>query len=528
MIKLRFSHYFQIAKNYFFPDQETRRFIKFSREAWGSWKPAKPESVILLDLYGVCETEVARSYFLNVLAKKNKSRILSFSPRRGNPNLHRLYRSFNVDGHIVPKLDGKQKKEVASVFAELRTQIKSKQDVFSLKILGLQLGVDIYETFLREYSQPTFELSDPRAWPLIEQGVALAIFWRDFFTKNKVAAVVVSHDCYLSFNVVCKSAYSRNVPVYLPNPIYLNYADRPFLTHQCFWEYRKLFNSLDEKTKVEGIELAKRQLARRFSGEVGVDMAYSTASAFKAPVEGKRVLQQSDRTKVLICSHCFYDNPQAYGNSLFNDFYDWIDFLGAISEETNYDWYIKVHPDPLPGTLEVIKFFTQKYKRIQVLPRDTSHLQMAKEGIDYVLTVYGTVGHEYPALGVQVINAGFNPHVAYDFNWHPKSRDEYRHLLLNLDNLEKKKLNVQDLYEFYFMNHYYRYRDDLVFPSYRELVAKMPAKDRVSPGVFKYFLDGITKEKHEQIIARMSEFIDSGKRYFFSSGPTDLPLKEKS
>ena len=68
-----------------------------------------------------------------------------------------------------------------------------------------------------------------------------------------------------------------------------------------------------------------------------------------------------------------------------------------------------MHPDPLPGTEVIIREILEEFPRITFIPPETSHHQLVKEGIDFVLTAYGTVGHEYPALGVQVINAGYNP-----------------------------------------------------------------------------------------------------------------------
>ena len=75
-----------------------------------------------------------------------------------------------------------------------------------------------------------------------------------------------------------------------------------------------------------------------------------------------------------------------------------------------------------------------------------SHHQLREAGISVVLTTYGSIGNEYPLLGTQVVNAGMNPYIAYPFNYHPKSLDEYRNLLLNLGKLDAK-CDLQDLDE---------------------------------------------------------------------------------
>jgi hypothetical protein len=78
------------------------------------------------------------------------------------------------------------------------------------------------------------------------------------------------------------------------------------------------------------------------------------------------------------------------------------------------------------------------------------------DGIDFVLTMHGTVGFEYAAMGTTVINASLiNPHIGYDFNIHPSSRKEYINLLLNLTDKVKIEISNNDIYEFYYMRHYY-------------------------------------------------------------------------
>ena len=62
-----------------------------------------------------------------------------------------------------------------------------------------------------------------------------------------------------------------------------------------------------------------------------------------------------------------------------------------------------------------------------------SHHQLIDEGIDFVLTVYGTVASELPIHGIKVINASVNnPHFYYNYCINPRSLKEYERILLNL------------------------------------------------------------------------------------------------
>ena len=140
--------------------------------------------------------------------------------------------------------------------------------------------------------------------------------------------------------------------------------------------------------------LAKKRLDLRLSGKIGVDMNYSLKSAYNKNLLKHRQLVKSNRLKVLIATHCFFDSPHSYGFNLFSDFYEWLNFLGKLSIETNYDWYIKTHPDFLPGNIMIIKSIIKKYPKIKLLKANISHKQLIQEGIDVALTVYGTIGCE--------------------------------------------------------------------------------------------------------------------------------------
>ena len=165
---------------------------------------------------------------------------------------------------------------------------------------------------------------------------------------------------------------------------------------------------------------------------------------------------------------------------------------------------------PIPISKKVIQKIVDEHSLFQLVPPETSFHQLAEEGVEYVLTCYGSVGHECPLLGMKVINAGNNPHIGYDFNWNPKTVEEYETLLMNLDSLEKN-MNPNDIYEFYHMHHNKKgVIDDWIYPSYYKMLTDLTEKERNGSAILPYFLDSLSTEKHQKIISRMSNFIDSG------------------
>ena len=522
-----------VCKNLFYllkTDEATKAFIRHNKKTWSSWKVKEPKSTLLFYFHNISETLISDSYFVNLLAKKHQAKIMAFTSRKKKllDFLYffwrkKIYASFNAGTLLIPRLNKEQKKQQENITAKLCKKIKNKRDILGIKVMGVPIGIPIYETYLLRYRQPTIKLEDPRLKQLIKEAVGLLLFYIHFMKKNKVAAVVATHDCFIYEDVLCRLAYKKKIPVYLPNVRGITYAKKPHSTATHFVNYPRMFKGISQQEKTKGIRWAKKQLQRKFRGEVGVDMPYAIKSAFKAYKKNQRpVLKKTKNIKVLICTHCFYDNPYAFGPILFVDFFEWLRFLGKVSQKTNYDWYLKVHPDYLPGTMEVIQKIVTEFPKIQIVSHRTSHHQLAREGIDFTLTVYGSVGHEHPALGVQVVNAGYNPRIAYDFNYHPKSIREYRNLLLNLGKIKDKsktKIKLSKLYEYYYMRLNFSLADDLVFKSYRQLLVDLTVKERMGSRIYQYFLSQQSKVKHKQIINRMTEFINSNKQHYFKFGP---------
>ena len=310
--------------------------------------------------------------------------------------------------------------------------------------------------------------------------------------------------------MITRLAIQMEIPVFQINATHLYYLTKKDLwAYDEFFYYPEQFLEMPEEERSKGLQLAKERLQKRFSGEVGVDMPYSTKSAY-GQTRKERVLKESNKTKILVATHCFFDNPHPYGVNLFPDFYEWLYFLGEISEQTDYEWYIKTHPDFLPGNIPIIEEFISKYPKFKMIPSDTPHLQLQEEGINFGLTVYGTIGFEYAALGIPVINASLcNPRIRYSFNKHPRSIDEYRDILMDLP-AQKVDINLDEVYEYYFMafihnvNHWlFEDYDDFI----REIGGYYQQFGTIS---YKKFVEDFSWKRHEQILASLQRFVESG------------------
>lgn len=496
-------------------DKKTAAFIVHNKDIWKNTE-SSTDGEILLELNPMCSAIISYSYLANILKAKHNARIKAYALGRPKlwdqylcPSFHKVYKSFNTREIIFPVLKKGQLIESIRLFNAVYPALKTKRDVENLMVEGIWFGDLVYDSHLMDNKLPTVKISDAKFKQSLQQSLEIYVFWRDYFNTHKVKAVNVSH-CVYTTAIILRIAIQKHIPAYQINATHAYY-----LTEKNMWAYDDFFYFPDEfkKLSVEeqknGLMEAKNRLGKRFSGEVGVDMNYSKKSAY-SQINNTKVIKNSPKTKILIALHCFFDSPHPYGVSLFTDFYEWLTFLGKISEITDYDWYIKTHPDFLPGNIPVIEEFKRKYKKFNLIPANTSHHQIIEEGIDFALTVHGTIGFEYAALNVPVINASMcNPHIAYNFNIHPENVEEYKKILLDLPN-QKLKIDINEVYEYYYMKFISNSVENWVFNDYAGFMEEIGGYVKQFTSVsYQKFLDEFSEKKHVRMISSLSRFVES-------------------
>lgn len=482
-----------------------------------------PCSVVLCEMNSMHSAHIAYSYITNVLAKKYAAKIVAYSPRSPQSWKQKIlfkikqvvgfeqfgvYRSFGVKSFWDASVTYGQKQKAKSLSKEIARSLQSLEDLDALSVKGVKIGDLIYDTYLRRYNSPTVDLKSERFQRHLYESLALFVAWNAYFDKHDVCAINVSH-CVYNLALPLRIAIQRGIAAYQANITHVyQLNDRNLFAYNDFHYFSERFSALPEDLKETGLAEAQRRIERRLGGEVGVDMSYSKKSAYGA-IKGPRLIRKSPRKKILIATHCFFDSPHSYGTNLFPDFYTWLEFLGKMTKCTNYDWYVKTHPDYLPGTMDIILQFVARYPKFTLLPSDSSHHQIVAEGIDIALTVYGTIGFEYAAMGIPVINASVNnPHIAYDFNIHPRSINEYRDILLSLDTLSFD-IKLQKIYEYYFMRFIYN-TENIFFENYSDIVKELGGyKEQFTPRVYDLWCREFSQDKHEHLCSGLKNFIDS-------------------
>ncbi len=311
--------------------------------------------IMLMELNAMHSAHISYAYLADEMAKSCGAQIKAYAPRALKGVKQKLsfrlkalvgwahfgtYKSFGANEFLEIKLTGAQRERARVLYDETLPRLKSKRDVEDMHIKGVWIGDLLYDSYLMNMLKPTINLAAEDFKQFLLESLELFTFWDDYLANHKVIGVNVSH-CVYNLAIPLRLAVYRDIPAFQINVTHVYRLSRDNLfAYNDFFHFRERFAELSEDVREAGIALAQRRIQRRFSGEVGVDMAYSSKSAYVAPKHA-RLLRASDKKKILIATHCFFDSPHSYGKNTFPDFYEWMDFLGKMTECTDYDWYIK-------------------------------------------------------------------------------------------------------------------------------------------------------------------------------------------
>jgi len=167
------------------PNSDVNKIISHNNNAWADYKNPNAKSIILFDYYPVAETELVRSYSLNILAKRFDAKIVSYSTnnKMRSKIWDKIYKSYNVEDHVFTQLSRQQKKESNLIYKEVAPTIRTKKDLFNLHISDVWIGIDVYEEYLMRYTKPTVDLNDNRLMSILDEAIQMLVFFIDISRK---------------------------------------------------------------------------------------------------------------------------------------------------------------------------------------------------------------------------------------------------------------------------------------------------------------------------------------------------------
>lgn len=521
-----------------------KKYISHNQKIFSNSLIKNKEAEVLLEFNAFSDFHVASSVVGNFLKKKYDCNIYSFfnysllsAPIKFNLinklkwwmgnffslSYFGIYKSFGSKNIFKPEISRDIEKKSEVFFYKFFKNIKNKNDILDLKIDKILIGDLLYDTYIKARKLPTLDIQSYDFKLFFKEFISLCYFWIEYFNCHNVKAVICSHQSY-TYALPLRVANKNNIlSLVVSSKTILKHTHKVMYGYGDYRNYKKEFLKFKKNIQQEALKLSANHLNKRFSGLVGpdADMAlyYADKSSFNNNKPKKDYIKKSKNFKILICTHDFFDAVHLYGKFLFSDFYEWLNYLGNISKKTQHDWYIKNHPKydgkfalAHSETEKIVLNFLKDFPNIKLLPDNFSHKFIINSGIDLVLTVYGTVGMEYPYFGVPVMNAGANnPHIAYNFNIQPKNLKEFNKMLFNIPKIRNLKKAKNEILQYYFMNYLYP-DDNWLFPNYVKMLKDIGGFHYLSTNkIYSFFYKKIHLEEINAIEKKLNIFFASEK-----------------
>lgn len=406
------------------------------------------------------------------------------------------------------------KLEHNEIAREITSMHMSKKEFEKFEYKGIRIGDLIYDEFLRKKSHVTLDFDSQDFLNLVISFLQFCDKFMAIFAKEEIKAVIVSHPVY-RYALPARIANQLGIDAFLvdqTNLVKLN------STYQ--YGGMNLFSELSEQHKqfskgeiIQNRHVARDRLSNRIEGNT-VDLGLperETAGAEDLRVQLKNL---KEKEFALIALHDFHDAAHSYGGNFYPDFSIWVESVGRCTMGSNFIFLIKPHPFARATTEHYMKDLLGKFPHFMEVSSFLNIKDFASVGVKYCLTVFGSIAHEAPALGITVINASINnPHKDFNFSYTPKDVTEYELILRSLSDFDYKH-NLDSLYDYYFLRFVNR-PVSWFLPDYADFIKSVGTPwDSGTAETLNYFIDTKKKLKWNELEVAILRYLSSEKLFF--------------
>lgn len=427
-----------------------------------------------------------------------------------------IFRGIGINSFVVPSFLFWHKSFARRTWKSVR--FKTKDEVLEFTISDVLVGDLFYDWHMNIRRLGTVDVESKHFKRDFINFLKTFDFWEDYFNKNKIHAVFVSHTCYgqglLTRIAIKKGVQSLQITgdrMYRMSPNRLH-ADSEYEYYDP--KVQNLF-----KYKIS-FERSKAQIAQLQSGTIGVDASHSQVSGYVGR-NSVEVIKKSDRQKILIVAHCFSDSPNGFGAQLFPDYFEWLLEILDASKNINADWYIRPHPGFVQNDKAIFKDLVDRFPHVRNVGLENSIPSLIKQGINTVLTSHGTVGFEAAMEGAYVLGASQHAfYKNYNFVHIPKTRTEWRKAVASLSMPHQNSFDINEIYHYYDIHHLRSETSWLLRDNYAEFLREVGGlrKQFTNPQVFGTWLKLASEVNYLETNQKFLEDFLGSNKYFSKYG----------
>jgi hypothetical protein len=340
---------------------------------------------------------------------------------------------------------------VQPIVASLLPASPTVSQVKSCQFHGVDVGKHALSMTCRRRVEGRLDLSDPQTFELLRdqfsQAVQSVLVAERFLDDYPLEKMLVRDPGYIPNGGIYEVALERGVDcvVYEQGQRRGTWILKRYTPQTKDQHYFSL--SIPTWEKVKGKPWTPEddaRLEREFAGRYKPDSTDDTrrlmsGKQLKSPVEVRAQLGLDPNKKTaVIFSHIAWDAAFFYGTCLFEDYEQWlfetVKFVAA--ECPQMDWIVKLHPFNVfklqrenkheESEMRLLRTLMPLPEHVKIMRSDTDiNTQSLFPVVDYVLTVNGTVGMEFPCYGVPAVLAGTGRYDGRGFTIEPSTKEDY-------------------------------------------------------------------------------------------------------
>lgn len=427
-------------------------------------RPEYERAVLFCDLMAMPATAKVESLIAGLLRLKRYRVIVLLE--KSDVAIEQIFRAAVPDTEFVYLNDAigdEQKAQARRDAEQIMAGTPDLQDLVKLEIDGFRIGRNVQSRVLREFRVGRLNKSDPAHQEAtrrtLAQSLAVKSCVERILTGQRPDLAVFIERGYTPAGEVFDGCLLHGVDTVqwcgAPQSdclIYRRYAihtrgEHPLALSDAMWDRLQSIPWSKEDDEAVAVRIAANYRSGAWYNRQQLQEGKIVVPV--SEVHRKLALDPSKKTAVIF-SHVLYDATFFYGDSLFDDYEQWlVETVRAAVANSNLNWIVKIHPvnvwrsrmDGAPLVQLEERILTREFNtlpsHVALMTADTDINTFSLfEVANYGLTVRGTIGMELPCFGIPVITAGTGRYAGRGFTIDPASRNEYIGLLGALHKID--------------------------------------------------------------------------------------------
>lgn len=452
---------FRILKTFIgqiFPVKEVRAFIEKNKKVWSSYtsKCQDSKEYVLVDTaLDHPAHNISHCIIANCIWREKALKPLYLLGSHYQRKRKQICQSYGSSDFVsdraswkslyLPGVVAKSVYEGITIFFNL----ENAKDILGIEYEGIKIGDLIYDTYLRKTGEGTINKKDIYLLYMTIDAIRKVEIYNQIFQKYDIRNAIVGHMVYNRLGVLSRVSLKQGATLYARKP-----GGNTFTIHK-YGDYsqvmrvqrrpgKDLFRYVLNNKSNLAVKWAKNYLQRRITGDVDDEdaiNAYNGKNISITDLVKDGTTYDPTRPTAVVMAHVFTDANHRPAEMLFRDYLTWFrNTLTKISKLDGVNWLVKKHPsehlyNSKQSIAEEVNRICGNASNVCVVP-ETVNTKSIIDIADVGLTVCGSAGMEFPALGIPVILAGKSQYSGFGFTVEPSTVDKYKECLQNISDVE--------------------------------------------------------------------------------------------